>query len=142
MTFIFLPFHLISLLFVAWNVFHADHMGFNWIRGKVKVLDKDTVKKYHNRTWVGFILMIITGLTLFWPTREYLLIRPQFFIKIAFVIAIFCNSFVIGYLSKTSTTKTYTSLSTKEKIPLIISGAVSIISWLGATSMAFFLEQE
>lgn len=142
MSEILFPLHILSLLFVAWNIFHADHMGFNWIRGKVSTLDEATVKKYHNRTWIGLLLMIFTGLLMFWPMREYLLTRPQFFIKMAFVITLFCNSFVIGILSKTSTTKSYSSLSTKEKIPLIISGAVSTISWLGAFGMAFFLEQE
>lgn len=142
MSEIFLPLHLISLAFAAFYIFQADHMGFNWIRGKVDTLPKDIVKKFHNRTWVGLILMIFTGFILFWPMREYLLTRPQFFIKMGFVVALFINSFVIGILSKTSTTKTYASLSSKEKLPLMISGAVSTISWLGATGMAFFLEQE
>lgn len=142
MSEIFVPIHLLALAFVAWNVFHADHLGFNWIRGKVPMLDTDTVKKYHNRTWFGLILMILTGFILFWPTREYLLTRPQFFIKMGFVLALFINSFVIGILSKTSTTKTYSSLTFSQKLPLIISGGVSTVSWLGATVMAFFLEQE
>jgi len=139
---IFLPIHFASILFIAWNVFHADHMGFDWIRGKVQTLDKDLVRKYHKRTWIGLGLMIVTGIGLFWPAKDMLLARPQFIIKMGFVLAIFINSFVIGALSKTSITKTYTSLSTKEKIPLIISGGISTISWLGATGMAFFLEQE
>jgi len=138
----FLPLHFLALAFVAWNVFHADHLGFNWIRGKVAMLDTTTVKKYHNRTWIGLILMILTGFVLFWPTREYLFTRPQFFIKMGFVVALFINSFVIGLLSKTSTTKTYASLTFSQKLPLIISGGVSTISWLGATVMALFLEQE
>ncbi len=142
MSDIFLPLHLISLAFVVFYIFQADHMGFNWIRGKVSTLDQSTVEKYHKRTWFGLMLMILTGFVLFWPMREYLLTRPQFLIKIAFVAALFLNSFVIGALSKTSTTKTYASLSFKEKLPLIISGAVSTISWLGAIIMAFFLEQE
>ncbi|HCC06319.1 TPA: hypothetical protein DEP94_03120 [Candidatus Nomurabacteria bacterium] len=142
MSELFLPLHFLVLAFVAWNVFHADHLGFSWIRGKVAMLDTTTVKKYHNRTWIGLILMILTGLVLFWPTREYLFTRPQFFIKMGFVVALFINSFVIGLLSKISTTKTYASLTFSQKLPLIISGGVSTISWLGATVMALFLEQE
>lgn len=142
MSELFLPLHLLALAFVAFYVFQADHLGFNWIRGKVSMLDKATVEKYHKRTWIGLMLMILTGLVLFWPTREYLFTRPQFFIKMGFVLALFINSFVIGILSKTSTTKTYASLTFSQKLPLIISGGVSTISWLGATGMAFFLEQE
>lgn len=142
MSELFVPIHLLVLAFVAWNVFNADHLGFDWIRGKVAMLDRATVKKYHDRTWIGLILMILTGFVLFWPTREYLFTRPQFFIKMGFVLALFINSFVIGILSKISTTKTYSSLTFGQKLPLIISGGVSTISWLGATGMAFFLEQE
>lgn len=142
MSEILLPLHILSLLFIAWNVLHADHMGLNWIRGKVSKLDKDIIEKYHYRTWAGLLMMIITGLALFWPMKDFLLTLPQFYIKMAFVFTIFCNSFAIGILSKTSTTKEYSSLSMKEKIPLMISGAVSVISWLGATGMGFLLEQE
>ncbi len=139
MSEIFLPLHLISLTFVAWNVVLADHMGFNWIRGKEQTLDAQKVQKYHVRTWIGLLLMIATGLTLFWPMREFLLTRPQFYVKMGFVLALFLNSFAIGKLSKISTEKTFASLSTKEKIPLMISGAISTISWVGAVIMALFL---
>lgn len=136
---IVLPLHLMSLAFVAWNVVLADHMGFNWIRGKEQTLEEQKVRKYHIRTWIGLFLMIATGFTLFWPAREYLLTRTEFYVKMGFVVALFLNSFAIGRLSKISTEKTFASLSTKEKIPLIISGAISTISWIGAGIMALFL---
>ena len=136
---IFLPLHLITLLFVAWNVAHADHMGFTWMRGKVATLDIEIVKKYHKRVWIGIILMIVTGATLFYPMREFLLSRPQFYVKMGFVLALVINSFVIGNLSKIPTTRTFASLSIKEKLLLMISGAVSTLSWLGATLGGFFL---
>ncbi|MFA5131873.1 MAG: hypothetical protein WC444_00940 [Candidatus Paceibacterota bacterium] len=136
---IFLPLHFIALAFVAWNVFHADHMGFNWIQGKVEKLDARTVEKYHKRTWIGLLLMIGTGVALFWPEREFLLARPQFYIKMAFVATLFLNSFAIGNLKEKSTTRAYASLSVRERIPLFLSGALSTISWLGAAVMALFL---
>jgi hypothetical protein len=136
---IILPLHLLSLIFVFWNVFHADHMGFTWIRGSKQLLDANIIKKYHYRTLVGLALMIITGLSLFWPIQEFLLARPQFYVKMGFVLALIINSFVIGSLSKIATSKSFASLTTKEKIPLVISGAVSTVSWLGAFIMAFFL---
>jgi hypothetical protein len=136
---IFLPLHLISLAYVAWNIFHADHMGFDWMRGKVATLDVSRVRKYHHGSWIGLGLMIATGFALFWPLREFLLTRPEFYVKMAFVITLICNGFVIGKLQNTATTKTFASLSATEKLPLIISGAVSTISWVGAAIMAFFL---
>lgn len=137
----FLPLHLLSLLFVAWNVFHADHMGFDWIRGKVSVLNESVVKKYHTRTWIGLGLMIITGFILFWPMHEYLLGRTQFSIKMAFVVTLICNGFVINHLMKRATTHTFKELSFSEKLPLFISGAVSTIAWLGAAITAFFINE-
>lgn len=131
--------HIASLTFVAWNVFRADHMGFSWIQGKTERLTVSEVKKYHYRTLTGLMLMILTGLLLFWPAKDYLLTRIEFWIKMGFVIALIINSFVIGTLSNTAVTKTFSSLTTKEKTPLFITGAVSTICWLGAATMAFFL---
>lgn len=136
---ILLPLHFIVLGFTAWNVVLADHMGFNWIRGKVKILQSSEVKKYHYRVWTGLVLMIITGFFLFWPLREFLLTRTQFYVKMAFVTTLIINSFVIGYLKETSITKTYASLSFKEKLPLFISGAVSTACWILTAAAGFYL---
>ena len=118
MSDVVLPLHLLSLAYVAWNVFHADHLGFKWMTGKVDRLEQKKVDKYHKATWVGLGLMIATGFTLF------------------------CNSFVIGKLKDIAVTKTFASLSTKEKIPLFISGAVSTVSWLMAALAALYLVPE
>ena len=137
-TFI-LPLHLLSLAFVAWNVIHADHLGFSWIQGKESILDEKVVQKYHKGSWIGLGLMIVTGALLFWPLKEYLLTRPQFYIKMAFVVTLIINGLVIGTLQKTATTRRFDDLSSHEKLPLFISGAVSTLAWLGAAGMAFFL---
>lgn len=139
---VFLPLHLISLLYVAWNIFHADHMGFNWVRGKVDKLDESMVKKYHYGSFIGLGLMIFTGFILFWPMREFLLSRPQFYVKMGFVTALLINGVVIGYLSKISTVRTFASLTLREKIPLFISGAISTLSWIGAGLGGLFLIPE
>lgn len=83
--------------------------------------------------------MITTGLTLFWPMKEYLLTLPQFYIKMAFVATLICNGFVVGRLQKKASTRTFSSLSPRERTPLFISGAVSTLSWIGAIIAAFFL---
>jgi hypothetical protein len=136
---IFLMLHLLTLSFVAWTVFRADHMGFDWMRGKIDVLDAVKVHVLHRNTWIGLCGMILTGFLMFWPMREYLLIRPQFYTKMAFVITLILNGFVIGYLQKVALVKAYAELTTKEKLPLMISGAISTIGWLGAATTAFFL---
>ena len=139
---IIFPLHIISLVYVAFNVFQADHMGFNWIRGKTPTLNRNLVSKYHKRTWLGLLAMTVTGIFLFMPNKAVLLAHPQFYIKMGFVLALFINSFVIGKLSKIAVHKSYVSLTAKEKISLFISGAVSTISWVGADVMALFILPE
>ena len=129
---VLLPLHLLTLGFIAWNISHADHMGFSWIRGKTATLDEIKVRKYHRGIWIGLCLMISTGFLLFLPMREYLLTRPQFYVKMAFVLTLIINGFVIGHLQKIAISRSYNSLSTKEKLPLYISGGVSTLAWLGA----------
>jgi hypothetical protein len=133
------PFHIATLTFVAWNVLQADHMGFSWMRGKVALLDKDEVRKFHVRVSIGLGLMILSGLTLFWPMREYLLDRPQFYMKMTFVLGLIVNSFVISKFSSIPTTRTFASLSFNEKLPMLISGGISTLCWFGAATFAFFL---
>ena len=134
-----LPLHILSLLFVVWNVINADHIGFTWIRGTESILDPKVVQKYHRGTWIGLGLMIFTGSFLFWPMREFLLTRPQFYIKMGFVLALIINGLAIGNLQKRATTQRFRNLTQQERIPLFISGGISTISWLGAAAMAFFL---
>jgi hypothetical protein len=134
--------HFAALAFAAWNVFNADHMGFNWIRGKTPMLDEKVVRKYHIGTYIALLLVLVTGTLLFWPIKEYLLTRPPFIIKMTFVLVLIINSFAIGKFSKVATSKTYASLSSREKLPLLITGGLSTIGWLGAATAAFFLIPE
>lgn len=135
----FLPLHLISLTFVLWNVLRADHVGFLWIRGTRKTLDERTLKKYHRNIWIGFSLMIITGLFLFYPMREYLLERPQFYVKMSFILVLIINGLVIGKLMPLAIQKTFQEISKKEKVLLFTSGTVSTISWLMVIISALYL---
>ena len=136
---IVLPVHLMTFGFIAWTVFRADCLGSGWIRGTEAVLPVEEVRKLHRTTWIGLSIMITTGLIMFWPMREYLLTRPQFYAKMAFVITLVMNGFAIGHLQKVSFTKKYSDLPRREKLPLFISGAVSSLAWVGAATMAFFL---
>jgi hypothetical protein len=134
----YFPLHVVALVYLAWQIVHADHMGFSWIRGKTAILNRALVRKYHERTWIGLVAIIITGLFLFFDNREFIR-YPQFYVKMFFVGTLLVNAVAIGKLSKVTTTKTFSSLSTKEKIPLFISGAISTGAWLGAFAMAYFI---
>lgn len=111
------------------------------MRGKEVTLDEKKVKTYHHHTWIGLGLMIMTGFLLFWPMHEYLLTRWQFFVKMAFVVTLICNGFVINHLMKTATKQTFKNLTFSQKIPLLVSGAVSTCAWVGAAIMALFINE-
>lgn len=134
-----LPLHLMVLAYSAWNIFHADHLGFKWMTGKVGMLKEDDIRKYHTRVWVGLIGMIVTGFIMFLPRQDYLLDRWQFLLKMSFVLALVANGFIIGNIQKIATRKHFKELTWKEKAPLLISGAVSTLGWIGAAIGGFFL---
>ncbi len=142
MSEILVPLHLLILGFIAWNILKADHLGFSWIRGSIKTLDTKEVKKYHYRISTGLGLMVVTGLLLFWPMREYLLTRPQFYVKMTFVVTLIVNSFVIAYLQKIPTVKSFSSLSPQEKVPLFISGGISTACWVLTALAGLYLIPE
>jgi hypothetical protein len=141
-TTIVLPLHLLTLLFVLWNVYHADHMGLAWVLGKKERLDASLVKKYHYRTSFGLFFMVVTGFILFYPMREFLLARPQFFIKMACVGALIINGLAIGQLQTRAVEHSFKELSLSQKFPLFVSAGISSLGWIGAIIMAFFLIPE
>lgn len=136
---IVLTIHLFTLGYLAFTIYQADRLGLDWIRGKDLVLSAQEVRHLHRRMWTGLALMITTGLIMFWPMREFLLTRPQFYAKMTFVLALVVNGFVIGHLQKIAFRRSYESLTPKERLPLFISGTLSTISWISAATLAFFL---
>lgn len=134
-----LIFHLGALCFVAYTLFLSEKEAFAWFRGKKETLDKEKLQKYHHRMWAGLLLMIATGLTLFWPDRDILPSIPAFQLKMFFVFCLLVNAFALGKLMPIAVTRSYKSLSVKEKMPLMISGGISFVCWFGAFISAFFL---
>jgi uncharacterized membrane protein len=118
----------------------ADHQAFFWIRGKNAILDFKKLKKYHRRISLGLGLMILSGAGLFWPIHAILLYHNPFFtVKMICVVLLVINAFVIGSFMKVATSRTFSSLTLREKLPLFLSGAISTICWLTAGIMAFFI---
>lgn len=137
--------HISILLVTAYFIIRADHAAFQWIRGSVQTLDMQRMARYHIAVALGLLGMIITGSLMVnaGASRfgiEVFTSNPAFLIKMFFVSVLVINAFVISFLMKGVRGVAYSALTTKQKIPLMISGAVSTIAWLGALSMAFFLE--
>lgn len=136
---IFGPLHTIILLFILWNIFKADKFALSWMRGKIEILDALKIKKLHDYILYGLLGMTVTGFGLFWPLREKLLASNAFGIKLALVVLLFLNSFFIERFMKIASEKKYSELLAKEKLPLIISGAVSTLAWISVLIAVAFL---
>jgi hypothetical protein len=132
-------FHILSLCFVAWTIFLSEREALAWFREEKETLDKEKLQKYHRRMWVGLVFMIATGSVLFWPDRDILPSIHAFQLKMFFVFCLLLNAFVLGKLMPIAAARSYKSLSRKEKMPLMVSGGISLLCWLGAFISAFFL---
>lgn len=62
-----------------------------------------------------------------------------FWVKMAFVGVLIINGFVIARHMHIPTTRTFSSLSKKERRPLFLSGAASGVSWIAVFVSALLL---
>ena len=85
---VLLPLHLFILGLTVFTILRADSLAFAWMRGNIELHDKKMMNALHHRMWYGLLGMIVTGFTLFWPLREFLLTRQQFYVKMAFVLGL------------------------------------------------------
>lgn len=128
---IILTTHIITACALIAVVLYSDHYGLGWMRGKHEVLSATKLHRLHRTIYVGLGVMIITGLYMFWPVREYLLTETTFLVKMGLVITLIINSIFIGKVGAKATHTSFASLTTKERVPLFIIGAVSSFCWAG-----------
>jgi hypothetical protein len=130
--------HLLALAFVALVILIADHDGFAYIRGKKQLLNAAKVSRLHNLVWLGLIGMLATGLALLADEPD-VLEESAFYVKMLMVLALFINGVAIGQLSKLSTITPFANLTKKQKLSLLLSGAISASCWIGAALLGFSL---
>ena len=132
--------HVGALFLLIPVILFADHEGFSWIRGKKETLNPKVMTILHRLVWIGLGVMILTGMILAWPLRDYLSNTPAFYIKMFFVFVLVVNSFFINRFMRVALERPYVSLTQEERRPLFISGAVSTISWVGAVIAALGMQ--
>lgn len=123
--------HLLTLFYIFAVMLVADYIGFGWFRGTSPTLGLPTVKRLHTLMWIGLVLLVATGVFVFWSQWSTLIHSKLFWIKIGFVIALFLNAFFIGRLMHIATVRTFASLSRNEKILFLFSGLLSLMAWVG-----------
>lgn len=136
---IFFFIHLASLALAAVGILLADSSALSWLRGKTEVIPHKKLMVPHYIVTGALVGLVTTGLLLFWPMRDYLIGNPLFLIKMAFVVALIINALAIDRLMDTATTQSFSSLSGTKKTLLLLSGAISTISWFGAGIVALIL---
>lgn len=131
--------HIFSLLLSFSAIAVADKQALAWLRGKVQTLNYKTLHAIHLIMWIGLVGLMATGFLMFYPMRVYLFTQPLFIIKLLFVGILVTNGILISRSLHVASKKSYTSLSFEEKVPLLVSGAISFFSWIGATILALVL---
>ncbi len=131
--------HIATLSVAAAGIIAADKIGFAWFRGTRETVSPHTLHTLHTVVGLALTFMLATGLLLFWPARAFLVTEATFYIKMLFVALLVLNSFAIEYLMETATHTPFRNVSVRHKRLLFLSGAISLGSWVGAATAAFFL---
>jgi hypothetical protein len=100
--------------------------------GLMRALPPRRTHLLHFGVWAGMCIIILAGMTMFLYSSSYYLSLPAFRIKMLFVAALLVNSFFIHTHLKISHNAAFADLPTRKKRELVLSGAVSALSWAGA----------
>ena len=134
-----LPLHIGAFIVSITAVIIADLQAILWVRGKLPMLESRRLKALHTVVSTGLLVSITSGIIMFMPLREYLVTVEAFWVKMAFVGVLIINSFVIARHLHTPTTRTFSSLTKKERRPLFLNGAASGVSWIVVFASALLL---
>jgi hypothetical protein len=134
-----LQIHLTAIFTTLAIVVVADAHGLLWLTGKIEKLPAARMYVLHTLTWIGVICIAAAGISMFASAFEYYLSLPAFRFKMLFIFGLVLNAFFIGKHIPMATTTVFKTLPQKDKIILLVSGAVSTLSWLGAYICAQFL---
>ena len=131
--------HLTAIACTLALVVTADIHGFLWLVGKIGTLPKKRMRRIHLLIWIGLSIIIVSGFCMFLTYKDYLLVLPAFKLKMFFVATLLINAFVIGKLAHIAYFKPFSALPASKRTPLLVSGFVSTMSWIGALIAAQFL---
>lgn len=131
--------HIGTLFVIGGLMLATDFSVLKWIQGSLPMLPHQKTLRLHRFIWGGLITLLITGILLFYPYKDFLVTLTAFRIKIAFVGLLILNSFYIGKVLPLGTTQTFISLSPSQKTNLFISGSMSVVCWIGATITGMML---
>lgn len=136
---VLLGIHIGAFLWSVSGIIVADSQGLRWLLGFKQTLSARFLSFWHRFVWVGISTSIVTGFMLFWPMREFLLEDPAFLVKVSLVVMLVINAWFIGSHMTIATTQPFAEVPRRQKVFLLISGAVSVCGWVGVYICAQFL---
>lgn len=81
----------------------------------------------------------MTGAFLYAGSAAAFLTSTTFLVKMAAVAALIVNTAAIAVLSPVASSRSFASLTRREKIPLFVSGFVSLAGWVTAIACGLIL---
>lgn len=126
---------IITILFVL----YADEQGFMWVLGKKKKLSASLLHFLHQAVAISLGLLIITGGFLYYRAPVAYLSNATFEIKMIAIAALILNTYVISRFSPVASIRSFSELTQKEKLTLLVSGAVSVAGWITAAVCGLLL---
>jgi uncharacterized membrane protein len=136
---LFLIIHLFGVAIGAGGAFTSDGIFFASLRDKKISKDEFGIMKYSSQmTWLGLILLIISGVGLFGMNPEYLSQSAKFLLKMTIVGTLLLNGIVFHLAHLPFIGKHVGELLVKKNKPndledtpyLLFSGVVSLTSWV------------
>ena len=134
-----LPIHVAAVFITLFFVVIADLHALSWLIGKSETLPAWRMDKLHQVVSLGLLVVVTSGIVMFWPVRDFLIYEQAFQVKALFVLALIVNSFFIQKHLGVATNKRFSDLSWKARRALLLSGAVSTTCWVGAFVSAQFI---
>jgi|GEM_PF-835219 branched-subunit amino acid transport protein len=129
---ILLGFHIAAICLTGALVLYADEQGLAWMLGKKDRLNQNVVHFMHYAVAVGLAAIIVTGAFLLLPRAALYLGNPDFIVKMIAVAVLIINTYFIDRFSEVATRQAFRDVSHTERMPLFISGVVSVLGWATA----------
>lgn len=131
--------HLTILSATVLVILYTDHLGFRYLLGNIPVLDGRLMRRLHYTVGAGLIGMIVTGAWMAYPAFTALWELPLFKLKLGFVVLLALNAFNLGMALDVVTRTPFRDLPQAQKMRLLVGGALSAFSWIGACTCAVLL---
>jgi hypothetical protein len=131
--------HLTLIIVTGLAVLYSDEQAFLWLLGKKETLSRGLVQTLHTCVSWGLGSILISGGLLYFRAPVAYLTNLTFLVKLGAILALIFNTYVIEKFSEVAITRPYRSLSPRERLPLFLSGAVSVGGWSIALLCGYLL---